>query len=185
MIEKGTYKDSKQSYWGCPHYGCGWMVPKDEKDKYEQHKRDAHMNDSIDDTVTEVTYNPNTLMYYYDIEGVKYAITETDHDIRSPDDTVNMFKQSLFSENMFKKLLYDAHKRGDKDSGVWEMKYDYLNDRFVVGGPCDDPNTQTGYEYECMMPNCTETMTTDSKHNMIRGDCDSCDKTTQFERVDQ
>lgn len=177
-------KNINGDYWGCPHYGCGWMVPKDEKNKYEQHKRDAHMSESIDDIVTLVKHDPDNLMYYYDVDGAKYAITATDRDVRSGG-----------TELEFKELLYDAHQRGDEVNGVYTMKFDYATDRFFVCGPYDDPNTQlwhhhkaeqqTGYEYECMMPNCTETMTTDSKHNMIRGDCDSCDKTTQFERVDQ
>lgn len=44
-------------------------------------------------------------------------------------------------------------------------------------------DTDSAYTYECTMPSCDTTVDLDTRHNMIRHECQTCGKTTQFEHV--
>lgn len=140
------------------------------------------MNETIDDIVTRMQYEPLSMLYVYDINGVRYKIKQADY-----------VECCNIKYSNFKEMLYDAHERGGKDSGTWEMKYDYIDGMFVVSSPYDEyeqtdgnePEQDEQYTYECMMPNCSETMTAQSTHDILRSDCNSCSKTTQFEKIEQ
>lgn len=44
-------------------------------------------------------------------------------------------------------------------------------------------DTDSAYTYECTMPDCGNLVKLDAKHDMIRHECQTCGKTTQFEYV--
>lgn len=48
----------------------------------------------------------------------------------------------------------------------------------------DDEDDEDRFVYECAYTGCNETVTLERRYDTIRHECDSCDRTTQFERTE-
>lgn len=83
-----------------------------------------------------------------------------------------------------------AETTDETDQLITEEDIDESIDETLTVGPIEvdfvdedsEDDEDDGFVYECAIPSCDETVTQEKRYPTIRHECDSCDRTTQFNR---
>lgn len=143
---------------------------------------DREIHTMVDNNIyTELTYRPPTKeemkKYVYGYQSNNGGTFESiDGFTNDENDELDRVIDECNRDALWDVLQYEVEYLSDLTAAMYGNYYDeYIE---VTQETDDEPS----YSYRCAMPECTECVSIETKHDMIRHECNTCGRTTQFER---